>query len=314
MRKHILLGFLLVIMIVAACLSNEVTYGPPQRILTWSWNYKLIYLSEDDYYSQRTGGEFVIVRDLGSRNSPRFEELDTINCIQVVAGDTNCIVFSDVDETRAYLIAVHLSPTVTRDTLLSLALTREDNWIKRGQPFLCAVRDSLVMFRDIDLSHDMHHIFKILNDSSWIDAYPPIRGYQASISGDFSQVMYRLPISPWPHELLVVRDLVEGTLDTVLYFDSERSIGGFSRRSRHCPIYYILYNGEDHNLYRLDPDSGEVRVIDIQYPYQVSGFNIHPDYLYIQLKNADSVNSDQYYDFYDTHLCDYPDKSEGATE
>ena len=241
--------------------------------------YGLLFRTTHDP-SSLTKDLFVVKRMRDARGREKYEILDSVNTAAIASADTNAIIYESIDNEKAYLILLTLSPEITRDTVIEFRHEDENNWIKNLEYlFYCSIRDSVIVYRYmrslLDLN-DETRIIRISPNNNWSEVRTFYEANSFTMCGDFTQILIctgdeRSEDDP-PYGSIVIYDLVSDSFYVISHTGDSNRLA--KRKTRETPIYYIKDEGRNENIYMYsEPDKVEC-LTDYEYPYYISSFSI----------------------------------------
>lgn len=245
-------------------------------VVSGTADYGLIVAHEaSDYSFENT---YYVVRYPEAIN-PLY--LDTIKTRVFFAGDTNCIVYEDLDKCNSYLISLTLSPVILRDTLIILSYDDESNWINELDRYVvCSIKDSIIAYRYYTEPSKWNVCaIRIMPDNNIETINTYYNPYHFSISNDFSQILIctgpKNNVNDPPDGSLLIYDLPTDSISIMSKLGNPIKFA--KRKSRNSPIYYLKSIKDTQNLWSYSSKHGSTRFTDYKYPLYVRGFDIKND-------------------------------------
>jgi hypothetical protein len=232
-----------------------------------------------------------ITRD--ARGREKYEVLDSVNTAAIASADTNAVIYESIDNEKAYLILLTLSPEITRDTVIEFRHEDENNWIKNLEYlFYCSIRDSVIVYRYmrslLDLK-DETRIIRISPNNNWneVRAFHEVNSF--TMCGDFTQILIctgdKKSEDELPYGSIVIYDLVSDSFSVIRHAGDSNLLA--KRKTRETPIYYIKEEGGDENIYVYSEPNKVECLTDYKYPYYISSFSIEDGELSYSLCNKE---------------------------
>lgn len=226
-----------------------------------------------------------VVRIDSSGIDDGYQILDTIQSQYIRPADSNVFIYTDIGESNTYLIALTLSPILTRDTLLYFANDDPKNWLQTVFEMSCSIRDSVLVIASWDTRESTNiQLIKILPDNKWKveKKFNSVRS--TSISHDFTQILI-CPHSGFeelaPAGSIMVIDLL---LDSTYVL---KELGNANiqakRRSRNSPIYSLQKISNKTDIWVYFYRDKRVKLTHFDSEIEIIGFRLYYDHLVISV-------------------------------
>lgn len=221
--------------------------------------------------------------------------LDSIYSRSISAADSNVIVYVDIGEEYTYLVALSLSPTIDRDTLLMMKNDDPSNWLNSGPRMLFALTDSiLVLPKRISLNLGVE-IIRILPNFNWEVklTIPNIRS--VSMAHDFTQVLMCLDSNfnnKFSVGSVIVYDLA---LDTI-YELSELGDSNYvaKRRSRESQTFVLEKRNRQTAIWAYPKEGKPIKITDNEANEMITTFSLYYNRLFLIMKDDSNPSRVRY--------------------
>ena len=260
---------------------QEVTYRPMEFEETP--NYGLL-MSRPIDYEQLLRDEYLVRID-NSGIDDGYQILDTIQSQYIQPADSNVFIYTDIGESNTYLIALTLSPILTRDTLLYFANDDPKNWLNNIAEMSCSIRDSILVLASWNTSESTNiQLIKVLPNNQWKveKEFNSVRS--TSISHDFTQLLI-CPHSGFtnlaPAGSIMIIDLLLDT--TYVLKELGNSNIQAKRRSRESPIYALQKISNKTNIWVYFYRDKPVKLTHFDSEIEIIGFKLFYRYLLISV-------------------------------
>ena len=224
-----------------------------------------------------------------------YTVIDSIQSQSINAADSNVIVYTDIGEEFTYLVALILSPTIVKDTLLMMRNDDPSNWLNRAPRMLFALSDSiLVLPRRTAFNLDIE-IIKILPGNNWeIDLkIPNIRS--VSMSHDFTQILVCLDScykSNFSAGSIIIYELA---LDS-LYGLKELGVSNFiaKRRSRDSHIFVLKKHERQTDIWKYSKDGKPIKIAEYNNNGLINTFSLYYNRVFLIMRDDSDPSNVRY--------------------
>lgn len=276
------LSFLIIALMLSENLQcQQVTYRPMEFEETP--NYGLIVPLPIDY-EQLFRDEYLVRID-SSGIDDGYQILDTIQSQYIEPADSNVFIYTDIGESNTYLIALTLSPILTRDTLLYFANDDPKNWLINIAEMSCSIRDSILVLASWNTSESTNiQLIKVLPDNQWKveKEFNSVRS--TSFSHDFTQLLI-CPHSQFtnlaPAGSIMIIDLLLDT--TYVLKELGNSNIQAKRRSRESPIYALQKISNKTDIWVYFYRDKPVKLTHFDSEIEIIGFQLFHNYLFLSV-------------------------------
>jgi len=226
-----------------------------------------------------------VVRIDSSGIDDGYQILDTIQSQYIRPADSNVFIYTDIGESNTYLIALTLSPILTRDTLLYFANDNPKNWLQTVFEMSCSIRDSVLVIASWNTRESTNiQLIKILPDNKWKveKKFNSVRS--TSISHDFTQILI-CPHSGFeelaPAGSIMVIDLLLDS--TYVLKELGNSNIQAKRRSRKSPIYSLQEINNKTDIWVYFYRDKPVKITHFDSDLEIISFQLFYDHLLLSV-------------------------------
>lgn len=228
-----------------------------------------------------------VVRIDSSGIDDGYQILDTIQSRYIRPADSNVFIYTDIGELNTYLIALTLSPILTRDTLLYFANDDPKNLFQTVFEMSCSIRDSILVLGSWNTIETTNiQLIKVLPDNQWRVEKEFNNVRSTSISHDFTQILI-CPGSGFkklaPAGSIMVIDLLLDS--TYVLKELGNSNIQAKRRSRKSPVFSLQESDGKADIWVYFYKDKPVKLTNYESEIEIKGFRLYYDHLMLFVRD-----------------------------